>query len=57
MNRELFQHVAMMSRLQVDMSNIFMPAPITREELEEREQDPEYRAERAEYMNDNRKDR
>lgn len=26
---ELFQHVAMMSRLQVDMSNIFMPAPIT----------------------------
>lgn len=49
---------AIMGQLQIDLARQFvsMPKP-TREELEEREQDPEYRAERAEYYKDCKDDR
>ena len=49
---------AIMGQLQIELARQFvsMPKP-TREELEEREQDPEYRAARAEYYKDCKDDR
>lgn len=49
---------AIMGQLQIELARQFvsMPKP-TREELEEREQDPEYRAERAEHEKDCQHDR
>ena len=49
---------AIMGQLQIDLARQFekMTSP-TREELEEREHDPEYRAARAEYYKDCKDDR
>ena len=55
----LFEEAALMGRLQIDFAKQFAqaPKPMTREELEEREQDPEYRAERSEHEKDCQHDR